>query len=169
MSLSPRAVMSLTLSLAIAAVVLAARQDQAAPPPSGEGLPDGPGKDTVVRVCSVCHEPRRAASVRLTRDGWADTIDEMRHRGAKGTDEDFAQILDYLASNFLGEAAKPLNVNSASALDLESVAGLLRKESAAVVQYREKNGPFKTLDDMKKVPGLDFKKIDSRREYLVAF
>jgi competence protein ComEA len=154
----------------VLSVAAAARQDPgSAPPPSGEGLPDGPGKDAVVKVCSVCHEPRRAASVRLTRDGWADTIEDMKHRGAKGTDEEFSQILDYLAANFLGEAPKPLNVNSASALDLESVAGLLRKEAAAVLEYRDKNGPFKTLDDMKKVPGLDFKKIDSRREYLVAF
>ena len=77
-------------------------------------------------------------------------------------------MLDYLATNFLGEASRPLNVNTAPQIDLESVAGLLRKEAGAVIEYREKNGPFKTLDDMKKVPGLDFKKIDSRRDFLVA-
>ena len=39
-------------------------------------------------------------------------------------------------------------------------------EAAAVIQYREKHGRFKTLDDLKKVPGLDFKKIDSRRDFM---
>ena len=34
------------------------------------------------------------------------------------------------------------------------------------MRYREKNGRFKSLDDLKKVPGLDFKKIDSRRDFM---
>ena len=151
-------------------VSVVARQAQApaTPAPSGEGMPEGPGKDLTVKICGACHEPRRAASVRLTRDGWSSVLEDMVRRGAKGSEDDFAQVLDYLATNFLGEAQRPLNVNSASQIDLESVAGLLRKEAAAVLEYRDKNGPFKTLDDMKKVPGLDFKKIDSRRDYLVA-
>ncbi len=142
---------------------------QDAPAPSGAGLPDGAGKDVVVRVCGACHEPIRAASVRLTRDGWAETIERMKARGAKITDPDTAASLDYLATHFLGEAERPINVNTAPQIDLESVAGLLRREAAAVIEYRDKNGPFKTLDDMKKVPGVDFKQIDSRRDRLVAF
>jgi competence protein ComEA len=50
---------------------------------------------------------------------------------------------------------------------LEAAGGLLRREAAAVVQFREKHGRFKTIDDLKKVPGLDFKKIDSRRDSMV--
>jgi len=169
----PRSILLFSGALLLASVALAAWQDPAPPPPpasffSGEGLPDAPGKEVVVKVCGNCHEPRRAASVRLTRDGWSATIDDMIRRGAKGTDDEFNTVLDYLAANFLGEAARPLNVNTATAIELESVAGLLRKEAAAVLDYRDKHGPFQKLDDMKKVPGLDFKKIDSRREYLVA-
>ena len=148
----------------------AASQDSPSQSSSGaSGLPDGPGRDVVVRACGACHEPIRAASVRLTRDGWADTIQAMKARGAKMTDEEFNAILDYMAAHFLGEAAKPLNVNTAEAIDLESVAGLLRREAKAVIDYRNEHGSFKTLDDMKNVPGLDFSKIDSRRDYLVAF
>ena len=77
-------------------------------------------------------------------------------------------VLDYLSTHFLGEASQPVNVNTAPQIDLELVAGLLRREAAAVVQYREKNGPFKTLDDMKKVPGLDFTKIDGKRDFIIA-
>jgi competence protein ComEA len=158
----------IALGLAVLAV-LGIHRAAAARVAQGEGLPDGPGKDVVVRVCSNCHEPIRAASVRLTKEGWQDTIEDMIRRGAKPSDDDKKAILDYLTAHFLGEAAKPLNVNSAEAIDLESVAGLLRKEAAAVIEFRTKNGPFKTLDDMKNVPGLDFKKIDSRRDFLVAF
>jgi competence protein ComEA len=134
--------------------------------PSAEGMPDGPGKDVTVKACGTCHETRRAASVRLTREGWAAVIDGMTKRGARISDEEFPIVLDYLSTHFLGEAPQPLNVNTAAQIDLESAGGLLRREAAAVIQYREKHGRFKTLDDLKKVPGLDFKKIESRRDFM---
>lgn len=147
---------------------VSSRQAGQTPTPSGEGLPEGPGKDLTVRTCGLCHDARRAASVRLTREGWAAVIDSMILRGAKLSDDEVPVVLEYLATHFLGEAARPINVNTAPQIDLESGAGLLRREAAAVVQYREKHGPFKTLDDMKKVPGLDFAKIEKRRDFLVA-
>jgi competence protein ComEA len=134
---------------------------------SGEGLPDGPGKDVTVQACAPCHEARRAASVRLTRDGWAAVIDSMQKRGAKVSAEEFPIILDYLTTHFLGEALQPLNLNTASQIDLEAAGGLLRREAAAVIRYREQNGRFKTLDDLKQVPGLDFKKLENRRDAIV--
>ena len=69
----------------------------------------------------------------------------------------------------VGEAARPLNINSASQIELESVAGLLRKEAAAVLAYLDKTGLCKELADLKKVPGLDYKKIEQRKEFLVCF
>ena len=58
------------------------------------------------------------------------------------------------------------DTNTATAVELESVAGLLRKESAALIAHREKNGPCKKLEDLKKVAGLDYKKIEARKERL---
>ena len=120
-------------------------------------------------LCGTCHEAQRAASVRLTREGWQETIAKMVALGAKGSDEEFAKVLDYLAEHFKGDAPRPLNLNSATAIELESVAGLLRKESAAWIEHRKKVGPCKSLDDFKKVPGVPFKKIDDRRDRLVCF
>ena len=130
-------------------------------------LPDAPGKDQVVNVCGKCHEPQRVAALRLTREGWEEVVTKMVSLGAKASDDDLKQITDYLVENFKGEAAKPINLNTASSVDLESVAGLLRKEAAAWIAFRTKNGPCKTLDDLKKVPGVPFKKIDERRDRLV--
>jgi len=145
----------------------ASQQDQ--PQPSGEGLPEGPGKALMVRVCGACHEPRRAASVRLTRDGWTAVVDDMVRRGAKGTDEEMSQVVEYLVANFLGDAPRPVNVNTAPPIDLELVIGLLRRESAAIISYRNKNGSFKEMNDLKKVPGLDFKKIEAAKDRIVYF
>jgi competence protein ComEA len=132
-------------------------------------LPDAPGKDVTVRVCSQCHEPQRAAAVRLTRDAWEAVLEKMVGLGMKATDEELTTILNYLAENLKGDAPKPINMNSATSVELESVAALLRKEAAAWIAYRNKNGPCKTLDDLKKVPGVPFKKIDERRDRLVCF
>jgi competence protein ComEA len=132
-------------------------------------LPDAPGKDVTVRVCSQCHEPQRAASVRLTRDAWEAVLEKMIGLGMRASDDELKQILEYLSENLKGEAPKPINMNSATPVELESVAALLRKEAAAWIAYRNKVGPCKTLDDLKKVPGVPFKKIDERRDRLVCF
>jgi competence protein ComEA len=150
-----------------AAVALAAGHENQAPRASGEGLPDGPGKDVTVKACGTCHEGRRAASVRLTREGWAAVIDDMQKRGARISEQDYPVVLDYLATHFLGEAQQPLNLNTAAQIDLEAAGGLLRSEAAAVIRYRDQHGRFKSLDDLKNVPGLDFKKIEKRRDSLV--
>jgi competence protein ComEA len=135
--------------------------------PAHAQLPDGAGKDTMIRVCGTCHEPQRSAAVRLTREGWQDVIAKMVSLGAKASEAEQAQILEYLGTNFKGDAAKPLNLNTATAIQLESVAGLLRKESAAWIAHRSKLGPCKSLDDFKKVPGVPYKKIEERKDYLV--
>jgi len=132
-------------------------------------LPDAPGKDETVRICGTCHEVERAASVRLNREGWQDTIAKMVDLGANGSDEELAKVLDYLAEHFKGDAPRPLNLNTATAIQLESIVGLLRKESAAWIAHRKASGPCKSLDDLKKVPGVPFKKIDERRDRLVCF
>lgn len=140
------------------------------PPAFAQGqLPDAPGKDVTVRVCSQCHEPQRAASVRLTREAWEAVLEKMIGLGMRASDDELKQILEYLSENLKGEAPKPINMNSATPVELESVAALLRKEAAAWIAYRNKTGPCKTLDDLKKVPGVPFKKIDERRDRLVCF
>ena len=120
------------------------------PAPAGAQLPAGPGQAETIKV------------------GWEDVITKMGGLGAKGTDAELDAVLDYLATHFKGEAAVPLNLNRATSVELESVAGLLRRESAAWMAYRAKR-PCTTLDDLRAVPGIDFKKIEKRRERLVCF
>ena len=81
--------------------------------------------------------------------------------GAQGTDDDYTAILEYLVKNF--PANPPVNVNKATAAQLASGLGFTTAESEAVVTYRDKNGDFKTLDDLKKVPDLDAKKVDAKK------
>jgi len=169
------------IAAAIIAAAAAGAAGSQAPPMAGRTLtqdeitelaktmPEGPNRELTVRVCAACHEPQRAASIRLTREGWQEVVAKMVGLGAKGTDEEIAKVIDYLAENYKGEAARPINLNTASAVELESVAGLLRKEAALWIKYRNDEAPCKTIDDLKKVPGFPFKKVDTRRDRLVCF
>jgi competence protein ComEA len=126
-------------------------------------LPPGPGHDETTKVCGKCHSPEQAASLHQSRTGWEETISKMVNMGSEGTDEEYEAILTYLVKNFGPEAAKPVNVNKATGVELEASLGLSRTESAAIVQYRTDKGDFKTLDDLKSVPGLDFKKVEAKK------
>ena len=142
---------------------------QAAPPPAAEHpqypeLPAGPGKDTLVRICSKCHSPDNVIANGQDRAGWEDTITKMAGYGATGSDEEFTEILNYLEKNF--PAVAIIHMNQATAAELESGLGLSTTEAEAIIDYRKKNGDFKSLDDLKKVPNVDAKKLDAKKDRL---
>jgi len=135
-------------------------------PPLFAQLPDGPGKAETERICSQCHELERSISLRQDRDAWQATTTKMVGLGAKITDKEFQMVVDYLAKNYQGEALAKIKVNEADAIDFESGLSLKRSEAAAIVQYRTKNGPFKSIEDLKKVPGIDAAKIEAKKDRL---
>ena len=56
-------------------------------------------------------------------------------------------------------AAKPastaiVNLNTASATDLEALPGIGAKTAARILEYRQKNGPFKKVEDLMNVRGV---------------
>ena len=127
-------------------------------------LPEGPGKEETQRVCRGCHELDRALSPRQDRDAWEQTLEKMVSLGAELTDQEYSAILDYLAKNYPGEAIPKLNANKATAIDFESRLTLPRSQAAAIIEYRTKNGPFKSIEDLKKVPGVDAAKIEAKKD-----
>ena len=127
-------------------------------------LPDGPGRAETEKLCKQCHEVARSVSLRQDRDGWNNTITKMVAFGMKGTDSDFALVVDYLVKNFPAEEVPKVNVNKASAIELESGLTLRRSQAAAIIAYRAKHGNFKTLDELKMVPSLDVDKIEAKKD-----
>ena len=47
-----------------------------------------------------------------------------------------------------------VNINSASATDLEALPGIGAKTAARIVEYRQKNGPFKKVEELMNVRGV---------------
>ena len=129
-------------------------------------LPDGAGKAETEKICSQCHELERSISLRQDRAGWQSTVDKMVNLGAKASDKDLQLVLDYLAAHYPADDVPRLNVNKARAIELESTLNLKRSEAAAIIEYRTKNGPFQSIADLKKVPGIDPAKIEAKKDRL---
>ena len=60
-----------------------------------------------------------------------------------------------LFSAFALQAAGPVDINTASAVTIaEGVNGIGATKAEAIVKYREKNGPFKSVDELGNVSGI---------------
>jgi len=60
--------------------------------------------------------------------------------------------------------AEPVNVNTADATALaKALNGIGPAKAKAIVSYREKNGPFKSVDQLAMVEGITQKLIDKNR------
>jgi competence protein ComEA len=55
---------------------------------------------------------------------------------------------------FAGAALATVNINSATKEELVSLKGVGDKKAQAIIDYRKKNGDFKSIDDLEKVDGI---------------
>ena len=55
---------------------------------------------------------------------------------------------------FSGLANAAVNINSATQAQLETLKGVGPAKAKEIIEYRKKNGPFKTVDDLDKVKGI---------------
>lgn len=128
-----------------------------------QDLPDGPGKDTTVRICTGCHGQEMFAGARKSSGDWDSTITEMTDKGLSISDDDYATVLNYLSTN-LGPT---INVNKATSAQLAMALAVKPEIADAIVAYRTKNGDFKDLDSLKKVPGLDAAAVDAKKNSII--
>ena len=94
-----RASLAAAMALAFCATTAVLAQQPPAQPPT-DGLPDGPGKDVVVRVCTSCHEASQFTQKRRTSEGWDDVIGKMIDQGAELTGPEQEAVHAYLLKNF---------------------------------------------------------------------
>jgi hypothetical protein len=66
-------------------------------------LPDGPGKELVLTICTQCHDLQRVRRTRLSPEGWLGLLETMLNEGAPLSEKDFPDVLRYLARNFRPE------------------------------------------------------------------
>lgn len=71
----------------------------------------------------------------------------------------FAFVLAFFS---IASFAQAIDINTATAEQMDkALKGIGPKKAADIVKYREANGPFKSVDDLAKVPGIKGKTLDA--------
>src|SRR5262245_40567191 len=128
---------------------------------TGSRFPPGPGRDALFKVCKECHGPESVLGQLKTRSEWSKTLDEMAANGATGTDEEWTSILEYLDTHY-----SLIMVNTAPAKELAPKLDVPAEVAAAIVSARE-HAKIASIDELKKVPGIDAAKIEARKDRLI--
>lgn len=126
-------------------------------PPGG----DGADKAAFEAVCGACHPASMASDLRSESD-WKDTIDVMVKAGAKATAEQFEGLLRYLRDNLT-----KVNVNTATAEEIAPVLAVSEATARDIVKRRTGKGNFRTIEELKQLPGVDGAKLDARKDRIV--
>ena len=75
---------------------------------------------------------------------------------------------DLSEAGVVGESSNDskVNINTASETELQTLSGIGESLAERIVTYREENGKFKNIEDIKNVSGIGDKKFESLKEYI---
>jgi len=65
-----------------------------------------------------------------------------------------------------GGKSDKVNLNTATEAELQTISGIGQKRASDIIAYRESNGRFKSVDDLKKVSGIGDKTLEKLKEYV---
>jgi competence protein ComEA len=100
-------------------------------------------------VCTRCHNLQIVMDTPMSYDAWHDTVQTMMDRGATGTDQQFADVMDYLHRTMT-----TINVNTADADELQIVLHVPESAAQAIIARRSTQ-KFISLADLESVSGVD--------------
>lgn len=60
-----------------------------------------------------------------------------------------------------------VNINTATKEQIQKIPGIGPSKADAIIKYRETNGDFKSVDDIKKIKGFGDKTLESLKEYII--
>ena len=128
-------------------------------------MPEGAGKQIILRECTACHLPDHFTKYRHTNEEWQAIVIRMGQRVRSATKEELDTVQKYLATNYpkIDDAGK-LNVNRAAAEDMAARLGLTLDEAKAVVDYRQRHGTFREWGELLAIYGVDGRKIESAKD-----
>jgi competence ComEA-like helix-hairpin-helix protein len=128
-------------------------------------MPEGQGKQIILRECTACHLPDHFTKYQHTPEEWQAIVIRMGTRVRAATKEELDTVTKYLATNYPKvEVAGKLNVNKAKAADIQAQLSLTPEEADAVVKYRERHGDFREWGDLLAIYGVDGRKIEAAKD-----
>ncbi len=128
-------------------------------------LPDGKGKELILRACVGCHKAEEIGVYRFTKDEYETIVYRMGDRGAQASKPELDIIAAYLFEHFPKiEDATKINVNKATVQQIAEGLALTNGEAEAVVKYRDRHGDFHAWGDLLIIYGVDGKKIAAAKD-----
>ena len=73
-------------------------------------------------------------------------------------------ILEDEISNVKSKKDEKININTADQIELEEIPGVGESTAQKIIEYRETNGKFKTIEDIKNVNGIGESKFENMKE-----
>lgn len=125
-------------------------------------FPENPGREIFEIICSTCHQPTVVLDKRWTKAAWQAKVTEMLQEEIDVTETERTQIVGYLAKSFPDR----VNVNTATAAELERIAQIPGDSASAIVAHRAAKGTFKTIEDVKQVSGVDAARVEDKKDRL---
>jgi competence protein ComEA len=111
-------------------------------------------------VCARCHNLQIVMDTPMSYGAWHDTVQNMMDRGATGTDQQFADVMDYLHRTMT-----TIDVNTADADELQIVLHVPRATAQAILARRSTQ-KFTGLADLKSVPGVDASTVEAKAKLI---
>src|SRR5262245_12337551 len=145
--------------LLMSMLVAATHAQQSVPKESQGKLPDDPDTPLFVTLCHDCHDATNILARRRTMAEWEEIIIKMIEKGLKSDDKDLETVFAYLNRHY-----GKVFINRAPADELIAVLTITQKDADAIVAYRKGGGTFTDFESLKKVPGLDVKKLEDKRD-----
>mgnify|MGYP001627398603 CR=1 FL=1 len=122
-----------------------------------------PDAAMVQKLCTQCHAASFYTSQRKGREEWRHSIEAMKELGMMAPEEQLEDAISYLTA----ELGAPLKINQANASELAKAMDMEGAEGEAIVAYRSKNGPFKKIEDVLKVPNISADRVLEQKKNLV--
>ena len=69
-------------------------------------------------------------------------------------------------SEVASQKGNKVNLNTADLSELQTISGIGQKRAQDILDYREANGKFNSVDDLKNVSGVGAKTLEKLKEYV---
>jgi len=115
--------------------------------------------DDVIRLAGGMTEEADSKSVNLAQK----LVDEMViYVASKGEGVDLTSKETVQTTG--GESSAKVNINQADLTELQTLSGIGAKRAQDIIDYREANGNFKTVDELSKISGIGPKSLEKLRD-----